>query len=176
MEGIVVGGIVVLLAVWVISTQRKLTGMEENLKDAMNQVGVLLSTRLETLTALLDRLQSHTRRKAQELLSTITPRQCAITADSGSSEIQAQECRISEILADFSAKAERLPELKTDENYTKFLSAVDSYGKMVRTSCLIYNDNVTKWNRELQVFPISLLAKLFGFRQREPLEIGEEKE
>ena len=53
------------------------------------------------------------------------------------------------------------------------MNAVDSYEKMVRTSRLIYNDSVTKLNRELRMFPTSLLAGALGFRPRAYLE-GEE--
>ncbi len=53
------------------------------------------------------------------------------------------------------------------------MKAVDSYENMVRTSRLIYNDNVTKLNRELRMFPTSLIAGVFGFRQRNYLEAVE---
>lgn len=48
--------------------------------------------------------------------------------------------------------------------------AVDSYEKMVCTSRLIYNDSVTRLNRELRMFPVSMIAGIFGFHQREYLE------
>ena len=46
---------------------------------------------------------------------------------------------------------------------------------MVRTSRLIYNDSVTKLNRELRLFPTSLVVGLLGFRMRDYLEQREEK-
>ena len=55
------------------------------------------------------------------------------------------------------------------------MNAVDSYEKMVRTSRLIYNDSVTRLNRELRMFPTSLVGGMFGFRQRDYLEAAEEK-
>ena len=173
MEGIIIGGIVALLLVWIISVQRRLTGMEENLKDEMKQVGVLLSSHLEALTALLDRSYAYVGRKSQELLSIVSSRRNVITADSNPTEVQAQERLIGEVLKDFSAMAERFPEMKRDAAIAKSLDAIDSYGKMVRPGCLIYNDSVTKWNRELRLFPNSLVAKLFGFHRREPMEIAE---
>ena len=128
MEGIIIGGIVALLLVWIISVQRRLTGMEENLKDAMKQVGVLLSSHLEALTALLDRSYAYVGRKSQELLSIVSSRRNVITADSNPTEVQAQERLIGEVLKDFSAMAERFPEMKRDEAIAKSLDAIDSYG------------------------------------------------
>ena len=80
---------------------------------------------------------------------------------------------ISDALGRVCAVAERHPELKADGNYARCMNAVDSYEKMVRTSRLIYNDSVTKLNRELRMFPTSLLAGALGFRPRAYLE-GEE--
>ena len=63
--------------------------------------------------------------------------------------------------------AKDLPECKC---IFELMDAVDSYEKMVRTSRLIYNDSVTKLNRELRLFPTSLVAGLLGFRTRDYLE------
>ncbi|WP_246241183.1 LemA family protein [Anaerocolumna sedimenticola] len=41
---------------------------------------------------------------------------------------------------------------------------------MVRTSRLIYNDSVTKLNREIRMFPVSMIAGMLRFRKREYLE------
>ena len=60
-------------------------------------------------------------------------------------------------------------------NGTEDLQMVDSYEKMVRTSRLIYNDSVTKLNREIRMFPVSLIAGMLGFRQRDYLEAREDK-
>ena len=60
-------------------------------------------------------------------------------------------------------------------NGTEELQMVDSYEKMVRTSRLIYNDSVTKLNREIRMFPVSLIAGMLGFRQRDYLEAREDK-
>ena len=60
-------------------------------------------------------------------------------------------------------------------NGTEELQMVDSYEKMVRTSRLIYNDSVTKLNREIRMFPVSLIAGMLGFRQWDYLEAREDK-
>lgn len=86
-----------------------------------------------------------------------------------------QESVISEVMSCVSMVAERYSELKTNENYIKYINAMDSYKKMVHTSRLIYNDSVTKLNRELRMFPTSLLTGIFGFRQRDYLEAVEER-
>lgn len=172
---IIIALLVVLLAGWVMSTQRRLVVMDENINNAMSQIGVQLSSRFDALTALLDLAKGYAAHESQTLIETIKSRRSVITAKSTPQDVLQQEGVISEALGRISMVAERYPELKADKGYAKCMDAVDSYEKMVRTSRLIYNDSVTKLNREIRMFPVSLIAGMLGFRQRDYLEAREEK-
>ena len=50
------------------------------------------------------------------------------------------------------------------------MDAVNTYENMVRTSRMVYNDSVTKLNRQIRMFPISIVAGMLGFSQRDYLE------
>ena len=167
--------LVILLAGWVMSTQRRLVVMDENINNAMSQIGVQLSSRFDALTALLDLAKGYAAHESQTLIETIKSRRSVITAKSTPQDVLQQEGVISEALGHISMVAERYPELKADKGYAKCMDAVDSYEKMVRTSRLIYNDSVTKLNREIRMFPVSLIAGMLGFRQRDYLEAREDK-
>ena len=172
---IIIALLVVLLAGWVMSTQRRLVVMDENINNAMSQIGVQLSSRFDALTALLDLAKAYAAHESQTLIETIKSRRSVITAKSTPQDVLQQEGVISEALGRISMVAERYPELKADKGYAKCMDAVDSYEKMVRTSRLIYNDSVTKLNREIRMFPVSLIAGMLGFRQRDYLEAREDK-
>lgn len=167
--------LVILVAGWVMSTQRRLVVMDENINNAMSQIGVQLSSRFDALTALLDLAKGYAAHESQTLIETIKSRRSVITAKSTPQDVLQQEGVISEALGRISMVAERYPELKADKGYAKCMDAVDSYEKMVRTSRLIYNDSVTKLNREIRMFPVSLIAGMLGFRQRDYLEAKEDK-
>ena len=152
---IIIALLVVLLAGWVMSTQRRLVVMDENINNAMSQIGVQLSSRFDALTALLDLAKGYAAHESQTLIETIKSRRSVITAKSTPQDVLQQEGVISEALGR--------------------MHAVDSYEKMVRTSRLIYNDSVTKLNREIRMFPVSLIAGMLGFRQRDYLEAREDK-
>ena len=172
MEINIVVVVVMLLILWVISCQRKLAVMDENINSAMAQIGVQISSRFDALTALLDLTKGYAANESQTLIEFVKSRRSVIVASSTPEDVLRQESIIFEALDSISMVVEQYPELKANENYTKCMNAVDSYEKMVRTSRLIYNDSVTKLNRELRMFPTSLLAGVFGFRQREYLEEG----
>lgn len=172
---IIIVFLVILVAGWVMSTQRRLVVMDENINNAMSQIGVQLSSRFDALTALLDLAKGYAAHESQTLIETIKSRRSVITATSTPQDVLKQEGVISEALGRISMVAERYPELKADKGYAKCMDAVDSYEKMVRTSRLIYNDSVTKLNREIRMFPVSLIAGMLGFRQRDYLEAREDK-
>jgi hypothetical protein len=58
----------------------------------------------------------------------------------------------------------------TIQTYIKTMDAMQIFENMVRTSRLIYNDSVMKLNREIRLFPISMIAGMLGFHQKEYLE------
>ena len=175
MTGIAITVVVVLLIVWAIGAQRRLVVLDENVNNAMSQIGVQLSSRFDTLTALLELAGEHAVPECQALIDTVKSGRGVITAKSTPDDVYKQERVICEVLGRIAAAAEQYPGLKASEHYAKRMSAVDSYGKMVSTSRLIYNDSVTKLNRELRMFPTCLLGGVFGFRRRDYLDAAGEK-
>lgn len=174
MEFIIIGVILVVIVLWVIGTQRSLVMLDENINNALSQIGVQLSSRWDALTALLDLTKGYAEHEYKTILDTIKSRR-AITKDSSPDEVRGQENMISEALGRIMAVAENYPQLKADQTYLKTMDSVNQYENMVRSSRLIYNDSVTKLNRAIRLFPTLLIAKLLGFYQRQYLEAVEDK-
>lgn len=171
----IIAVVLALLVIWVVNTRRSLAAMDENINNAMNQIGVQLSSRFDALIALLDLTKGYAANESQAMIETIKSRRSVIAANSTPEDVLKQEGVISEVLGRISMVAKEYPELKANENYLKCMNAVDRYEKMVCTSRLIYNDSVTKLNRSLRMFPASLMAGMLGFRQRDYLETVESK-
>ena len=160
----------IIIGIWVVSTQRKLVVLDENTSNAMSQIGVQLSSRFDALTALLDLTKGYAKHESETLIETIKSRRSVITAKSTPDDVLRQESVISEALGRIAMVTEQYPELKANENYAKTMDAVQTFENMVRTSRLIYNDSVTKLNREIRMFPVAMVAGMLGFNQRSYLE------
>lgn len=167
---IIVVLLIILLAIWIVSTQQKLAVMNENINNAMGQIGVQLSSRFDALISLLDLTKCYAEDEFQGLILTVQTQRSSITAQSKPKEVLRQEQIISEILGRIIMIAEHCPELKADKNYIRYMDAVDCYERMIHTSCLIYNDSVTKFNQSFWSVPTNLIARLLGFYQQEYLE------
>ena len=162
--------IIVGIVLWIISTQRRLVVLDENTNNAMSQIGVQISSRFDALMALLDLTKGYAKHEGETLIETIKSKRSIITAKSTPDDVLRQEGVISEALARIAMVTEQYPELKANQNYIKTMDAVQTFENMVRISRLIYNDSVTKLNREIRMFPVSAFAGILGFRQRDYLE------
>lgn len=158
-----------VIAMWTISVQRKLAVLEDNIENAMSQIGVQMSSRFDALTALLDLTKGYAEHESETLIEIINSKRIIITAKSTPDDVLHQEGIISGALDRIATIAEQYPELKTNQSYIKSMNAVETFKNMLRTSQLIYNDSVTKLNHEIRMFPVSLVAGILGFRQREYL-------
>ena len=176
--GYIIGGIIVLLVLfvvlWFVSTQRKLATMDENINNAMSQIGVQLSSRWDALTALLDLTKGYAKHE-YDTLADVTKSRRTITAESTPNDVAAQENMITDALGKIMAVAENYPDLKANQNYIKTMDSVNQYENQVRQSRLIYNDSVTKLNREIRMFPTSMVAGMLGFSKRAYLEAEQDK-
>lgn len=171
---IIVGAIALLLALWFISTQRALAVLDENINNAMSQIGVQLSSRWDALSALLNLTKGYAEHEYKTLSETIKARR-PITAGSTAGEAAAQDNILIQAMGRIMAVAEQYPELKANMSYQKTMDSVNLYEGMVRQSRLIYNDSVTRLNRQIRMFPTSILAGMLGFSKRDYLEAQEDK-
>lgn len=169
-----IGAILVILVLWFISTQRALAMLDENINNAMSQIGVQLSSRWDALSALLDLTKGYAEHEYKTLSETIKARR-PVTADSSAKDAAEQENLLIGAMSRIMAVAEQYPTLKAAASYQKTMDSVNQYEGMVRQSRLIYNDSVTKLNRRIRMFPTSLVAGMLGFAKRDYLEASETK-
>ena len=172
--GIITGVIVVALILWFISSQRKLVVLDENINNAMSQIGVQLSSRWDALTALSDLTKGYAEHEYKTISDTIKMR-TSIGSSNTAKDVNEQENIFTEALGKIMAVAENYPDLKSDKTYTKTMESVNEYEEMVRASRLVYNDSVTKLNRSIRMFPTSIAAGMLGIKSRDYLQTDDRK-
>ena len=172
---IIICVIIVLIILWLISSQRRLVAMDENINNAMSQIGVQLTARFDALTGLLELIKVYDAHESETLLETVRARRTVITANSTAADVAAQENVITDALGRINAVAEQYPALRSAENYKQAMGAVERYEGSLRSARLVYNDCVTKLNRAVRMFPTSLIAGMLHFSAREYLKTEEDK-
>lgn len=170
----IIVAIIVVIVLWFISVQRMLVSLDENVNNAMSQIGVNLTSRFDALTGLLDLVKGYNEHEYKTLSDVIKMR-TSIGSHSKASDVEAQENIISEAMGKIMAVAEAYPDLKSNTNYQNLMNSLNDYESKVRQSRLVYNDSVTKLNRTIRMFPISLVAPMCGVVARDYLKAEESK-
>lgn len=166
--------LVVVVIGWFVGTQRMLVSLDENVNNAMSQIGVNLTSRFDALTGLLDLVKGYNEHEYKTLSDVIKMR-TSIGGTSKASDVEAQENMISEAIGKIMAVAEAYPDLKSNTNYQNLMNSLNDYETKVRQSRLVYNDSVTKLNRTIRMFPTSLVAPIFGIVARDYLKTEDSK-
>ena len=172
---IVIVVIIVILIAWFIGVQRMLVSLDENVNNAMSQIGVNLTSRFDALTGLLDLVKGYNEHEYKTLSDVIKMR-TSVGANSKASDVEANENIITEAVGKIMAVAEAYPDLKSNTNYQNLMNSLNDYETKVRQSRLVYNDAVTKLNRTIRMFPTSLIAPMCGVFARDYLKTEESKQ
>ena len=166
---LIILAVVLLAGLWLVSAQRKLVSADELCKNSLSQIGVQLNSRWDALSALVDLTKGYNEHEYNTLRAIIAKR-TTVGRNSTAAEVNAQEEKISSVLRQINVVAEQYPALKASEMYSKTMEGVNQYENQVRLSRMTYNDVVTKYNRLVRMFPDSIAAALFGFREKDYLQ------
>lgn len=158
--------LLLLLAVWVGAVYRRLRELDDNIKIAMEQIGLQLSSRFRALETLLELLRSYGP-SAQLVLPPPS-----IHALSTPAQVLEQEQRLAQAMSYVTAVAESRPAIKADKTYQRCIEAANCYNRMIYTSSLIYNDSVKRFNNTLKQKHFAPLAGLLCFAPREYLQFA----
>lgn len=174
--GVLVGLIVVvaLIVFWIIGVQRQLVVLDENVNNAMSQIGVNQSSRFDALTGLLDLVKGYNEHEYKTLTDVVRMR-TSVGGSTSAKVADEQESIISQVAGKIMAVAEAYPDLKSNTNYQNLMNSLNDYENKVRSARLIYNDTVTKLNRQIRMFPINMVAPIVGVSSRDYLKTEEAK-
>ncbi len=169
MTALIIIAVLVLIVLWGIGIQRRLVQSDELCKNSLSQIGVQQNSRWDAITALGELIKSYNQHEYQTLKDVISMRK-PVDGNSSVEELNANEEAIGKALSSINVVVEQYPELKANEQYLKAMDSVNTYENQVRLARMTYNDSVTKFNREVRVFPDSVVAGLLRFTPKEYLK------
>lgn len=164
-------GVAVIIAGWVMSVQRRLVVLDENVNNSLAQIDVNLMSRFDALTGLLDLIKGYNEHEYKTLTDIIGMRASGHTAK----DINENENVVTQALGKIIATAEAYPDLKASQQYQTMMDSVNDYENKVRITRQVCNDSITKFNREIKVIPTCFVAGMLGFTTKEYLKIEDRK-
>ena len=170
--GIIV--IIVLIAIWVISVYNKLISQREFVRNSMGNISAQIESRWDAVKSLIDAAKKYSSHEA-ETLEGITAMRGKVDRTSDPKTVEKDDNLFEQAMNQINVVAENYPDLKADRVYIQAMEGIDKYENNVRQARMVYNDTVTKLNRQIQQFPSSIVAGIFGFNQEAYFQSSSDK-
>jgi len=185
---IIILGIIVLIALvlgfWVMGMYNGLVKLRNRYRNAFAQIDVQLKRRHDLIPNLVETAKGFMNHERETLEAVIqarnmasSARQDASTEDASSmTALMAAEGGLGGALGRLFALSESYPDLKSNENMMQLSEELTSTENKVAFSRQAYNDSVTEYNTQTEVFPASMIAGMFNFNQATLFEVSDESE
>jgi len=180
----VLAGLVLVVAFWVIGIYNGLVKLRNLYRNAFAQIDVQLKRRYDLIPNLVETAKSFMKHEKETLEGVIearnmasSARQSANTEDASSmGALMAAEGGLGGALGRLFALSEAYPDLKSNANMMQVSEELTTTENKISFSRQAYNDAVTQYNTQTEVFPSSLIAGMFNFGTATLFEVTEESE
>lgn len=173
---IIVIVIVVLVALWLISTYNGLVSLRNKVKDQWAQIDVLLKRRSDLIPNIVETVKGYAKHEEGTLEAVVAARNKLVAAPTKEAEIEANG-ELTGALNRLFALTEAYPDLKANQNFMDLQSNLKDTEDKISYARQFYNDAVLKYQNEIEMFPSNIVAGMFGFKTEKFFEATEaEKE
>ncbi len=173
MWGIIIAiAIVVLIALFVMTTYNGLIGKRNRVDNAWGQVAVQLQRRYDLIPNLVETVKGYASHERETFERVTQARSASASASTPGEQAQADNF-LTSALRQLFAVAENYPELRASENFASLQSDLTDTENKIAVSRQIYNDTVLTYNNSVQQVPSNLVAAMTGFKPRELYEAAD---
>ncbi|HBJ81617.1 MAG TPA: LemA family protein [Pseudothermotoga sp.] len=155
--------IIVILVVWFIGAYNSLVGKKKRVENAWSQIDVQLKRRHDLIPNLVNAVKGYMKFEKETLEAVINARSKAISGGSIGDRIKA-EGELSGALSRLLAVFEKYPDLKSNQQVSQLMEELTSTENRITYARQFYNDTVMKYNTSIEIFPVNIVANMFGFK------------
>ena len=173
--GIVLGGIVILLVLWLIITYNIFVSMRNSIDEAFSTMDVYLKKRYDLIPNIVATVKGYAKHEKDTLEKVIQARNMAINSKNDQEKIN-NENILTGTLKTLFAVAEQYPDLKADKNFIDLQNTLKILESEIASSRKYYNGTVKVYNIKREKFPSNLVSKWFKFEKRALFEVEQTEE
>jgi LemA protein len=171
--GYIILAIIVVIGVWVLFAYNRLVRLGAHVQNAWRQIDVQLRRRYDLIPNLLELLKGYMKFE-KETLTKVTEARARAMEAKGIRDRGKAEAHLSDSLLKLFAVVENYPELKSNKSLLELQEELRTTENQIAFARQFYNDISTKFNIYQRIFPSSIVAKIFGFREAELFETEDE--
>lgn len=164
---IIIIGIVVLLAVYVVGVQRSLVNLSEEVNASWSDIEVQYQRRADLIPNIVETVKAQSI-KEQEIFTQIAEARAKL---SGAASVQDKinaNAEVSSVLGRLLAITENYPELKQNQAFQDLRIELEGTENRIAVARKNYNDNVKTYNKKIKVFPTNIAANILGYNDEFP--------
>ena len=173
--GIIILIIIVLIAIWVVTTYNGLIKGRNSVEEGFSTMDVYLKKRFDLIPNLVETVKGYAKHE-QETLETLTAARAKVSSAGSVEERAAAENQVSGALKTLFAVAEAYPDLKANTNFLNLQNQLSQIEQDIANSRKYYNAVVKKYNNKCEMIPSSIIANMFNFARKPMFEVGSEAE
>jgi len=177
--------VIVLVALWGISSYNRLVGMDENVSNQWANVETQYQRRSDLIPNLVNTVKGYAKHESQTLEAVMAARSQATQVKIDPSNCTPQQLAayqkaqgdVTTALGKLLAITENYPDLKANQNFLELQSQLEGTENRINVARKDFNDSAKKYNTSLRRFPRNIIASMFGFEKRNyfEAEAGAEK-
>ena len=167
-------GIVVLFALYAVSTYNGLVKLRNMVKDQWSQIDVLLKRRADLIPNLVETVKGYAKHESETLEKVIEARNGYANAKTDAEKMAASKDMSQGVMQIF-ALAENYPELKANENFLDLQKQLKEVEDKIGYARQFYNDAVLMYNNKTEMVPSNIVASMFGFKKESFFEADEKE-
>ncbi len=169
--GLVVLGVLIVGALWVMVSYNSLVSLSENAKTAQADVEVQYQRRFDLIPNLVKTAEGIGGLEKSVFTNLAEARAKYAGAPSGSPERVASINQTEGALARLLVIVENYPQLKSAESFQKLQDQLEGTENRISVARSRYNEIVNELNKKINYFPSNTLARIFGFTERARFEV-----
>lgn len=171
---VVIIAVVIIFVIWAISVYNSFITLRERVSNAKAQIATQIESRWDAVSNLISATKQYEKHES-EVLENITEKRASLGRDSSMAEIEENDAQLNNVVGRLIAISEEYPDLKASEVYQSTMESVNKFEDNVRHARMIYNDVVTRFNRQLKQFPTNIIGGMFKFEEQAYFEQSEGK-
>jgi LemA protein len=166
--------LVVLIALLLVGQYNGLVKVRNRIESGWAQIEVQLKRRHDLIPNLVETVKGYAAHEQSTLQNVIAARNAAVGAKGVHNSAEA-ESGLTRQLGGLFALGEAYPDLKANTNFLNLQEELSGTEGKIAYARQYFNDEVRSYNTKVQSFPTNIIAKRFGFVQREYFETAEEE-
>ena len=163
---IVLGAVAAVLLVFAVLAYNRLVRLRNEAETGWANIDVQLKRRADLVPNLVVAVKGYAAHEAQTF-EEVTEARAAAQQASGPAQAGQADAQLGSALNRLLAVSEDYPELRASENFLKLQQELADIEDKLAAARRYYNQTVYRFNSVQQTFPAVLVARPFGFHERE---------